>query len=93
MKHAAMVGCLLLFVAGCAAQTGIVRTGQDSYLLSKRGATGWSPIESLHVDVLQEAGQYCVSQGKSLNVTDETHSKPPYLLGNFPRVTIQFQCK
>lgn len=93
MKYVVMIGCLLFCLAGCAAQTGVVRTGQDSYLLSKRGATGWSPIESLHVDVLQEAGQYCVSQGKSLNVTDETNSKPPYLLGNFPRVTIQFQCK
>lgn len=93
MKYVATLACLLFCLAGCAAQTGIVRTGQDSYLLSKRGATGWSPIESLRVDVLQEAGQYCVSQGKSLNVTNETRSKPPYLLGNFPRVSIQFQCK
>ncbi len=93
MKCLLIVACLSLFLAGCAATSGIVRTGQDSYLLSKRGATGWSPIESLRVDVLEQAGQFCTSKGKSLNVMNETHSKPPYLLGNFPRVTIEFQCK
>lgn len=93
MKFIVLVACLSFCFVGCAAESGIVRTGQNSYLLSKRGATGWSPIESLHVDVLEQAGQYCTSQGKNLNVTNETHSKPPYLLGNFPRVTIEFQCK
>jgi hypothetical protein len=93
MKCVLSVMCLSILLAGCASTSGIVRTGQDSYLLSKRGATGWSPIESLRVDVLEQAGQFCTSNGKSLNVTNETQSHPPYLLGNFPRVTIEFQCK
>ena len=93
MKYVVTVACLSLFLAACADTPSIVRTGQDSYILSKRGATGWSPIESLRVDVLEQAGQFCTSKGKSLNVTNETRSHPPYLLGNFPRVTIDFQCK
>ncbi len=80
-----------LLLAGCADETGIVKTGQGSYMLSKRGATGWSPIEALRVDVLQEAGTFCAQQNKTLQVSDTEQSHPPYLLGNFPRVTIQFK--
>lgn len=92
MKRTAIVVAALLTLSACAETTAIVKTGQDTYMLSKRGATGWSPIESLRVDVLQQAGAFCVQQGKSLQVFDTEQSHPPYLAGNFPRVTIQFKC-
>lgn len=92
MKRAVITVVTLLALSGCAETTGIVKTGQNAYMLSKRGATSWSPIESLRVDVLQQAGTFCVQQGKTLQVTDTEESHPPYLAGNFPRVTIQFKC-
>lgn len=60
MKRVLPLVMVVVLLAGCAETSGIVKTGQDSYLLSKRGATGWSPIESLRVDILQQAGAFCV---------------------------------
>jgi len=92
MRKKLVLVTVVLLMAGCAENSGIVKLGTNSFMVSRRGATGWSPIESLKAQAITEAGAYCVQQGKSLQVTDTSQSHPPYLLGNFPRVDIQFTC-
>lgn len=91
MKSAGIaLGILLL--TGCAVNSGVVKLGTNLYMVSHRGATGWSPIEALKTDAITEAGAYCVRQHKTLDIVEVGQSHPPYLLGNFPRVDLQFKC-
>jgi hypothetical protein len=79
-------------LAGCATASGVVPIGQDTFMVSRQAATGFSGIGNLKAEAFQEANQYCVSQGKSFQVVRTSEAKPPYILGNFPRVEVQFMC-
>jgi hypothetical protein len=48
----------------------------------------------VHCDegVMGEANQYCQSQAREFLLTNETETQPPYVLGNYPRAEISFQC-
>lgn len=83
--------CTVVF-AGCASNSGIVTIGPDAYFVSRQAATGFSGMSSLKAEAMNEAGQFCVSKGKAVQVTNENDSKPPYILGNFPRTEIRFKC-
>jgi len=81
-----------ILMAGCSAQTGVVPTGQNSYLVAKQAATGFPGLGNLKAEALQEANQYCVGRGSDLFVTRSTETQPPYALGNYPRAEIEFRC-
>ena len=83
---------IALSLAGCAANSGVVSMGSDSYMVSRQAPTGFSGAGSLKAEVLQEAGQYCAGQRKELVVTKTTEAQPPYVLGNYPRAEVQFKC-
>ena len=82
----------LLFLVGCAANSGIVPIGQDTFMVSRQAATGFPGLGNLKADAFREANQYCVNQGRSLQVVHTSESNPPYILGNYPKVEIQFMC-
>lgn len=82
----------LLVAAGCAANTGVVPTGGDSYMVAKQAASGFSGLGTLKADALTEAGQYCKVRGRSMQVLNATETQPPYALGNYPRAEVQFAC-
>lgn len=85
-----MLGVVSL--VGCASNSGIVTVGPDSYFVSRQAATGFSGMSSLKAEALTEAGQFCTGMGKNVEVTSENDTKPPYILGNFPRTEIRFKC-
>jgi hypothetical protein len=87
-----MALCTFILIAGCAAQTGVVPTGQNRYLVAKQAATGFPGLGNLKAEALQEANQYCVGRGSDLLVTRSTETQPPYVLGNYPRAEIEFRC-
>ena len=66
--------------------------GPDTFMVSRQAATGLSGLGNLKADALQEANEYCASQKRHIRVVNTTESSPPYLLGNYPRVEIQFMC-
>jgi hypothetical protein len=86
------VPVVLLTVAGCASNSGVVPMGADRYMVSRQAATGFSGLGTLKADALREADRYCAGHGRSLIVDNTTESQPPYLLGNFPRAEVQFHC-
>ncbi len=78
-----------LLIAGCAANTGIVKISDDTYMYSKQdGFT--SSGATIKVGLYKEANDFCKAQGKkfiqvSNNSTDQEH-------GKFSAAEIQFKC-
>lgn len=90
MKKPILVAFLM---AGCASNSGIVPMGEDIYMVSRQAATGFTGMGTLKADAIREAGAFCRGRGKALQVISSTESKPPYILGNFPKSEVTFTCK
>lgn len=88
-RAALMVACAAALV-GCATSTGVVPMGSNLYMVSREGAAGFDGIGELKAGALAEASAHCGDGDIVLEST--TESRPPYILGNFPRVEIQFSC-
>jgi hypothetical protein len=84
--------CALVALAGCASQTGEVPNGQGGYLIAKQAATGFPGLGNLKAEAMTEADQYCAGQGREFLLMGATETEPPYVLGNYPRAEISFQC-
>ena len=87
-----LLGIILLLLTGCAANPGVAPMGPDTYIVTRQAATGFSGAGDLKVEALREANQHCMSLGKEMHVVSATESKPPYLLGKYPRAEVQFKC-
>lgn len=57
-----------------------------------QAATGFPGIGSIRTGAIQEASYHCLSGGLAVDIISENNSEPPYVLGNYPRVEITFQC-
>lgn len=76
----------LFFVAiaaltGCAATSsispmGVSSTGNDTFMLSKQAATGFSGLGNLKAEVLTEANAHCSRSGKKMQVLNTSESSP-----------------
>lgn len=83
---------VVLLVAGCASNSGVVPLGPDTFMVSRQAATGFSGLGHLKADAMREAESYCARDGKKLRVVSTNESRPPYILANFPRAEVQFMC-
>ena len=83
---------LPMILIGCASNSGVVPIGDDTLMVSRQAATGFSGLGTLKADALQEANNYCLSQNKELHVISATEAEPPFILGNFPKADVQFRC-
>ena len=63
---------------------------QDIYRIYHRAATGYVSVATIRQSAEQRAEDFAFRQGKGLVVLGEQISKPPYILGNFPRIEIVF---
>lgn len=66
--------------------------GEESYRAFQRGATGFVSLQSVRSSVEESATGHCDRKGKVVRALAETDAKPPYILGNFPRVELVFEC-
>jgi hypothetical protein len=82
----------LACLAACASNPGVVPAGPDTFMVSRQAATGFSGLGSLKADALREAERYCADGKRVMQMVNETESKPPYILGNYPRVEVEFKC-
>lgn len=82
----------VFMLTACASNTGIVLIGQDTYMVSRQAATGFSGSGSLKAEAFQEANAYCMAQGKSLQVVNAVDAQPPFVLCNYPKAEVQFTC-
>lgn len=47
---------------------------------------------TLKAEALAEAGQFCISKGKAVEMISENDAQPPFILGNYPKTEIKFKC-
>jgi hypothetical protein len=79
-------------LSSCAVNSGIVTAGPNSFVVSRQAASGFSNIGELKPEALNEAGQYCSGQQKSLVVQSVKEARPASYPGDFPRTEVQFSC-
>jgi hypothetical protein len=80
---------LVLVITGCAAKSGVVPIGPDTYMVSRQTVTG---LGNMKAEAFQEADEYCNSQNKHIRVVNTIESPSAYIWGKFPKVEIQFMC-
>ena len=88
-----MKRCALIFfvaiICGCAANTGIVKISDDTYMLGKQG--GWeSSGSAVKISLYQEANKFCADKGKKfVQTTAQSDDMGP---GKHATAEIQFKC-
>ncbi len=79
-----------VIVAGCAANTGIVKISDDTYMIGKQG--GWeSSGSAVKVELYKEGNQFCANMGKKfVQVSSQSDDQGP---GKHATAEIQFKCQ
>lgn len=80
-----------LGLGGCASNSGVVPAGNGEHSITAQAATGFSGIGDLKADALRQAATHC--KPADFEVVEYRETKPPYVLGNYPRVDLRFRCK
>lgn len=83
---------MALTLTACASHTGVVNMGRDTYMIAKQQATGFPGLGNMKAEIIGEASQYCIALGKEFQFVSSQETRPPYILGNYPRSEIQFMC-
>jgi hypothetical protein len=66
--------------------------GNEEYRVFSQGASSFVSVASVRSNAERRGNAFCERKGKTMNSLQETTSKPPHILGNFPRVEIIFEC-
>jgi len=92
MKIPALIIYVLLILAGCAAHSGIVQIGADTFMVSKQAEADISDLSILRGEALEEAYLFCTSQNRLMRVVGITEFLPPDISRGLPKVEAQFLC-
>ncbi|WP_213062848.1 hypothetical protein [Acinetobacter piscicola] len=90
VKTICMLGLTIL--SGCAANSGIVPMGSNTYMVSRQAATGFTGMGTLKAEAMKEAYSECSKTDKAVKVLETIDARPPFILGNFPKTEIRFKC-
>lgn len=88
-----LIALCAIFCASCASHSPIVQNGKGGYFLAAQQSTGYPGLGNLESELYAEAEQHCRGQGKAMQVEQVEKTKPPYVLGNYPRVELHFACR
>jgi hypothetical protein len=66
--------------------------GADAFRAFYQGGSGFISVASVRSTVEEMATQHCERRGMTVRPIQETTSKDPHILGNFPRVELVFEC-
>jgi hypothetical protein len=66
--------------------------GEESYRVFQEGATGFVTLQTVRSRAEAMAAAYCERKGKAMHGLIETAARPPFILGNFARVELIFEC-
>ena len=64
----------------------------EEFRIFHQAATGFVSVQSVRQSAEKRVEDFCDRKNRSVNVLRETTSKPPHILGNFPRIEITFEC-
>lgn len=78
--------------AGDTSQLEQATPGAEVYRAFYQGGSGFVSLSNVRETVEEMATRHCARQGKAVRPLQETTSRPPHILGNFPRVEWLFEC-
>lgn len=88
MKLLALMPIIVL--SGCAASTGVVPIGSDTYSVSHRDNSPTSSLGALKAAAYKDAAAFCATKNRELQVLRSTDI--PRSFGQFPETEVQFSC-
>ena len=65
----------------------------DRYRIFHQGASGFVPMGAVRNSAIKRAEEFCERKGGKMRILSQHEAKPPYILGNFPRIEIIFTCE
>lgn len=83
---------IVISLSACAANSGVVQMGSNTYMVSRQAATGFTGMGTLKADAMKEAYTQCQKSNKAVQVVETIDAKPPFIFGNFPKTEIRFKC-
>lgn len=84
---------VLLIFSGCSEKSGVYASGSGTHSITNQAATGFSGKQDIRTNAYKEAAAFCKKQGKDFVIIRMDENEGPYILGKYPRVTLQFRCK
>jgi hypothetical protein len=66
--------------------------GEEQYRVFRQGATAFVTLQSVRTEAGELAASYCERKGRVTRGLFETAARPPFILGNFARVELIFEC-
>lgn len=82
---------LVLLLAGCATNSGIIPDGKDSYIVIVSGGHRFTSSGDLKIEAYKDAYAYCKKQGLQLETIFE-RSVQAGVLANSSEVELKFKC-
>jgi len=87
-----LIGFVALVLSGCSEKSGVYASGSGTHSITNQAATGLSGKQDIRTNAYKEAAAFCKKQGKDFKVIKIDENEGPYILGKYPRVTLQFSC-
>lgn len=81
---------LPMFIAACAATTGVVSMGGETYSVSHRNNGPMASLGALKAAAYKDAATFCAGKSKTVHVLRSNDI--PRSLGQFPETEVQFTC-
>ena len=82
---------LLAFaLSACAASTGIILIGTDTYSISHRDNGPMASLGALKAAAYKDAAAFCASKNETIQV--QRSNDVPRSFGQFPETEVQFSC-
>jgi hypothetical protein len=78
--------------AGETVTLGSPTPGEEAYRVFEQGATAFVTLQSVRTGAEASAAAHCERKGKAVHGLVETAARPPFILGNFARVELVFEC-
>ena len=69
-----------------------IKNSEESYRIFRKAATGFVSLQTVRENAEQASIGFCERKNKTMHGLTETAAKPPYILGNFPRIELVFEC-
>ena len=93
MKKLALAMYVFLFLTGCAAHSGVVQIGPDTFMVSRQADKDYSGLGVLRGEALEEAYLHCIAQNnRFMRVVNITDFLPPDISRGFSKTEVTFMC-
>jgi hypothetical protein len=90
MRTALSAVALLVLLAGCATNTGVMPDGANAYRIMAVG-TGFSNSGHMHLKIYRQATDFCSAKGLVVE-TIATETQQAHALGGYPEAWLRFRC-